>query len=80
MGSPCRGGIVTVSDNTQNIMPGFRMLAFKCMKEGVHYLKVAFFFKILFLKVFKLTHSLKNSTKKLCGKFSNKYENKLDRI
>ena len=34
--TPRRGGVVTMSNNTLNIIPGFRMLAFKVWKGRVH--------------------------------------------
>ena len=46
--APSQGDVVTISTTSKNIMPGVRMLAFKCMHVGVHFLKVAFFSKILF--------------------------------
>ena len=65
-----------------NIMPGFRMLAFKLWGGRVHPKTFESFLlspKILF-KFFELIHSFKNSTKKLSEFFSNKSENKLDNI
>ena len=34
--APCQGGVVTVSKTHKNIMPGFRMLAFKLWRGRVH--------------------------------------------
>ena len=56
----------------QNIMPGFRMLAFKLWTGMVHSktLKVVFSLQqILFLEIFKLTHSLKTVQKSCLENF-----------
>ena len=58
------------------------MLAFKVQKGGVHHK----FFESLLLSSFPILKNIrintqyKNSTKSCLGKFSNKYENKLDEI
>ena len=81
--TPCRGGIVTVSDNTHNIMPGFRMLAFKLWRGRVQSKTFESFFFSLQNPIFEnieLKHSFQNSAKKLSEFFSNKSENKLDNI
>ena len=54
--APSQGDVVTVSTTSKNIKPGFRMLAFKCMHVGVHFLKVAFSPKSYFEKYINNTH------------------------
>ena len=60
-------GVVTASHD--NIMPGFRMLAFKSMQVGCIFLKVASFFKNPILRKFKLTHSFKTVQKSCLENF-----------
>ena len=60
--TPCHDGVVTVSNNTQNIMPGFRMLAFKLWRGRVHsktFWKFPSPSKNPILTKFKLTHNFK---------------------
>ena len=55
--APSQGDVVTVSTTSKkNIKPGFRMLDFKCMHVGVHFLKVAFSPKSYFEKYSNNTH------------------------
>ena len=61
--APSQGGVVTVSTTPKNIMPEFRMLAFKCMHVGVHFLKVAFFSKNPNLKNIQITRISKTVQK-----------------
>ena len=60
-----------VNEHTKNIMPGFRMLAFKVWKGRVHSKTFESFLLSLqspILNKFELTHKFKNSTKS-CLKF-----------
>ena len=57
--APCQGGVVTVSNNTQKYYASVQNACLQEYASGVHFLKVDFFFKILFLKIFKLTQTLK---------------------
>ena len=56
------------------------MLAFKCMHVGVHFLKVAFFSKILFREIFQITHISKTVQKVVPNIFEINLKNKLDEI
>jgi hypothetical protein len=71
---------IRIKRHTTNIMPGFRMLAFQEHVGGVLFFEICFHLQNPILRKFKSIHNFKNSTKKLFRKFSNKYENKLDRI
>ena len=54
--SPYYGGVIIVSNNTHNIMPGFRMLAFKLWRGEVHSKTFESYnppSKFLFSKIFK---------------------------
>ena len=46
--APCQGGVVTVSNNTQKYYARVQNACLQEYASGVHFLKVAFFFKILF--------------------------------
>ena len=46
--APCQGGVVTVSNNTQKYYARVQNACLQEYARGVHFLKVAFFFKILF--------------------------------
>ena len=61
--APCQGGVVTISNDTQKYYARVQNACLQVYASGVHFLKVAFFFKILFLKIFKLTHTLKTAQK-----------------
>ena len=61
--APSQGDVVTVSTTSKNIKPGFRMLAFKCMHVGVHFLKVALFSKNPILRNIQITHISKTVQK-----------------
>ena len=70
--APSQGDVVTISTTSKNTMPGFRMLAFKCTHVGCTFWRLPFSPKSYFEKYSNNTY-FKNSTKKLFGKFSNKY-------
>ena len=64
--APCQGGVETVSNNTQNIMPGFRMLAFKVWRGEVPSKTFASYnlpSKFLFKRNIQITHTLKTVQK-----------------
>jgi hypothetical protein len=64
--APCQSGVVTVSNNPQkNIMPGFRMLAFKVWRGRVHSKTFESFllFPFPILKNIQITHTLKTVQK-----------------
>ena len=68
----CWGGVVTVSNNTHHIKPGFRMLAFKLWRGRVHpknFLKVFFSLQNPILRKFKLTHNFKTVQKRCLENF-----------
>ena len=61
--APCQGGVETVSNNTQNIMPGFRMLAFKGMQVGCTFLEALPFLQKSYFAKYPNNKYLKHSTK-----------------
>jgi len=68
----CRGGVITVSTNPQNIMPGFRMLAFMVWRGEVLSNTLESFLPSLqnpILNKFELTHTLKTAQKSCLENF-----------
>ena len=61
--APSQGGVVTVSTTHKNIMPEFRMLAFKSM-QGVHFLKVFSSLHFPILKNIQITN-ISNTVQKV---------------
>ena len=72
-----------INDHTKNIMPGFRMLAFRSREGRVHFKLLKYFSslqKSYFSNINGLTHKIKTAQKVVLNFFSNKSENKLDNI